>query len=168
MLAEARQCTHDTRIRYIGSSIEDFDPGTGSFDLAVSSLVLHYVEDYHAVIVRIRRALVPGGRLVFSVEHPMCTALGTGLWQLSPDGAELHWPVDRYREEGERRSRWFVDGVVKYHRTVETYVNGLIDAGFLIERLEEPEPTATALNARPELALHRRRPPFLILSAIRP
>jgi ubiquinone/menaquinone biosynthesis C-methylase UbiE len=24
-----------------------------------------------------------------------------------------------------RRARWFIDGVVKYHRTIETYVNGL-------------------------------------------
>ena len=79
----------------------------------------------------------------------------------------LHWPVDRYREEGRRDTRWFVVGVVKYHRTVETYVTALIAAGFRIEALGEPAPTVAALAARPELAQHARWPPFLLLSALR-
>jgi hypothetical protein len=46
--------------------------------------------------------------------------------------------VDNYRPEGERRTKWFIDGVVKYHRTIETYVNGLIATGFTLRRLLEP------------------------------
>ncbi|XHR29117.1 MAG: class I SAM-dependent methyltransferase [Chthoniobacteraceae bacterium] len=167
MLEEARRRTADPEIQYVEASIEDFDATPGSFDLVVSSLAFHYVCDYPTAIGRIYRLLAPGGRLVFSVEHPICTALPEQQWCRSSEGVPLHWPVDCYRDEGLRRTKWFVDNVVKYHRTVETYVNGLIAAGFVLDRLEEPEPTPESIAARPDLAMHRRRPPFLLLAAHR-
>jgi SAM-dependent methyltransferase len=168
MLAEARRRTKDPAIRYEQASIEALAAEPGTFDLAISSLALHYVADYPAAVRRVAAALAPGGRFVFSVEHPMCTAMGVYEWHRDAAGAELHWPVDRYREEGRRDTRWFVDGVVKYHRTVATYVNGLIDAGLVLARLEEPPPLPAAVAARPELDLQRRRPPFLLLAADKP
>jgi hypothetical protein len=112
---------------------------------------------------------VPGaGRLAFSVEHPIFTANGTSDWFTGADGTRLHWPVDRYRDEGERRTKWFVDGVVKYHRSVESYVNALLDAGLILARLEEPEAELAALAEHPEWRDERRRPPFLLLAADRP
>jgi SAM-dependent methyltransferase len=165
MLAEAGRRTADPAIRYEQASIETVALEEGGFDLIVSSLALHYVADYPAAARRIAAALAPGGRFAFSVEHPMCTALSGGQWHQDAAGAALHWPVDRYAEEGRRDTRWFVDGVVKYHRTVASYVNGLIDAGLILVRLDEPVPEALA--ARPDLNLHRRRPPFLLLAADR-
>ena len=70
--------------------------------------------------------------------------------------------------EGERVRSWFVDGVVKEHRTIATYVNGLIHAGLVIDRMEEWGPSAEAVAARPELADDRHRPWFLLLRATRP
>lgn len=168
MLAEARRRTDDPAIRYEHAAIETLAVEPGAFDLAVSSLALHYVADYRAAVRTIAAALAPGGRFVFSVEHPICTAMGVYEWHRDAAGAELHWPVDRYGEEGRRDTRWFVDGVVKHHRTVASYVNGLVEAGLALARLEEPEADPAALKARPELALHRRRPPFLLLAADKP
>ena len=73
-----------------------------------------------------------------------------------------------YREEGRRESTWFVDGVVKYHRTVETYVNTVIDSGLVLRRLGEPEATPEAMRERPDLIETRRRPAFLLLAAEKP
>jgi len=168
MLSEARRRTDDPAIVFVRASLEEFAADPASFDLVVSSLALHYIADYAGLVRRIAGWLVPGGRLTFSVEHPIFTAHGSSDWHKGPDGAALHWPVDRYREEGERRTRWFVDGVVKYHRTVETYVNGLLDAGLRLVRLEEPEAEAALLAEKPEWAQERRRPPFLLLAAERP
>ncbi|WP_225768578.1 bifunctional 2-polyprenyl-6-hydroxyphenol methylase/3-demethylubiquinol 3-O-methyltransferase UbiG [Inquilinus sp. Marseille-Q2685] len=168
MLAEARRRTDDPAIRYEQAAIETLAVEPGAFDLAISSLALHYVADYAGAVRKIAAALAPGGRFAFSVEHPICTAMAVYEWHRDEAGAELHWPVDRYGEEGRRDTRWFVDGGVKYHRTVASYVNGLVDAGLSPARLEEPEADPAALAARPDLALQRRRPPFLLLAADKP
>jgi SAM-dependent methyltransferase len=169
MLAEARARGGDTGIHYVRSPLETFEPQPPGFELIVSMLALHYIADFRAVVRRIAGWLVPGGRFAVSVEHPVYTAAGTTDWIAGPDGTPAHWPVDRYRDEGERRTRWFVDGVVKYHRTVETYVNTVLDAGLVLVRLEEPEAENPVLLAqRPALKQDRRRPPFLLLAADRP
>lgn len=168
MLEEARRRTDDAGISFVRDSLETFAADPASFDLVVSSLALHYIADYAGLVRRVATWLVPGGRFAFSVEHPIFTANGTSDWYKDANGVALHWPVDRYRDEGERRTSWFVDGVVKYHRTVETYVNGLLDAGLRLVRLEEPEADAAVLAEKPEWAQERRRPPFLLLAADRP
>jgi ubiquinone/menaquinone biosynthesis C-methylase UbiE len=42
----------------------------GTFDDAVASLVLHYLEDWGPTLAELRRVLRPGGRLIASVDHP--------------------------------------------------------------------------------------------------
>ena len=165
MLSEARRATTDDRIEYRRSSMEDLKLEPHAFDLVISSLMLHYVKDYSATVQKISSYLPHGGRFVFSVEHPMFTARAEQDWIRGADGTPLHWPVDNYRDEGERRVQWFVDGVVKYHRTIETYVNGLVTNGLTLQRLLEPEPVASEPSAK--AALERRRPPFLLIAAVR-
>ena len=168
MLERASEQTNDSAISYRQSSVEQLDLGGDFFDLVVSSLTLHYVQDYAAALARVSALLVPGGRFVFSVEHPLCTALPQQRWVRDDSGRALHWPVDDYRAEGARKTRWFVDEVIKYHRTIETYVNGLLGAGFSLRALAEPEPVPGAgLGLVPDLDLARRRPPFLLLAAER-
>lgn len=168
MLAVARARTTDPDVDFVHAPIETAELGNEAFDLIVSSLALHYVEDYRAVVLKIVRSLRPGGLFVFSVEHPVVTANGNYEWQHDDDGATTHWKLDRYRDEGRRESTWFIDGVVRYHRTVETYVNALIEAGLRLQALSEPEATPEAIKARPELINTRRRPMFLLLAADKP
>jgi SAM-dependent methyltransferase len=74
MLARARAATADTAIAYARADLERVDLPEGGFGLAYSSLALHYVEDLGRLLASVHRALVPGGHLVFSVEHPVYTA----------------------------------------------------------------------------------------------
>lgn len=46
--------------------------------------------------------------------------------------------MDGYHDEGMRRTTWMADNVLKYHRTLASYVNELIDAGFYIAKVMEP------------------------------
>ena len=78
------------------------------------------------------------------------------------------WPLDNYLVEGERVTNWFVDGIIKEHRTVATYVNTVIESGLVLDCLDEFGPTAEAVEARPELADDRHRPWFLLLGAMKP
>jgi SAM-dependent methyltransferase len=165
MLERARAMTSDSAIEYRCCAIEDLTLARSSFDLVTSSLALHYVSDFGTVCSHVADWLVGSGDFVFSVEHPIMTALESQSWCLDEKGGRRHWPIDQYRREGVRHTRWFVDNVVKYHRTVETYVNTLIDNGLAVRRLSEPEPTADASRERPEVVDETRRPPFLLIAA---
>src|SRR5439155_2288027 len=104
--------------------------------------------------------------VLYSAGHRVYTAGDAGDgWVVGDDGTRLHWALDDYAEEGLREQRWFVDGVRKYHRTIATLLNGLVDAGLTIERVVEPVPSAEALQRRPEFIDERRRPPFLLVRA---
>lgn len=164
MLEEAMRHTADSAVTYLHTPIEKYISAPGMFDLVVSSLALHYIADYSAVVRNIFRFLKPNGKLVFSVEHPMCTANPVG-WVSNENGEPVHWPVDHYQQEGARETQWFVDGVIKYHRTTQTYINALIAAGFRLDHFGEPMPAAEILASRPELQTDCRRPPFLLLAA---
>jgi hypothetical protein len=86
-------------------------------------------------------------------------------WYLDRTGKRLHWPVDDYRNESARHTQWIVEGVIKYHRTVATYVNGLIDSGFSVNRLLEPFPSVEMLAQKPEWEDECRRPTFMLIAA---
>ena len=133
-----------------------------AFDLAYSSLAFHYIENLDRLFDTVRGALVPGGRLVFSVEHPIYTAPTNPGWATDTDGRKI-WPVDSYLVEGPRRTDWLTKGVIKQHRTVGHYLNALLRHGFAISRVEEWGPDDAQIAARPELADERQRPPFLLV-----
>src|SRR5215211_4985707 len=127
------------RVTYRLESMESLAFPEASFDLVVSSLAFHYVRDYRGLVARIAAWLAPGGLLVFSTEHPIYTArrMGDGgdAWVKDAGGARLAWALDDYAAEGRRETRWFVPGVVRYHRTFATLVNGLLDAGMTLQRV---------------------------------
>jgi SAM-dependent methyltransferase len=169
MLAVARAERSHPRVSYVQASMDDADFPAGRFELVVSSLAFHYLEDYGGLVGRIAEWLVPGGYLVFSTEHPIFLARASDDgWVLNADGEPLHWTMNRYGLEGLREERWFRDGVRKFHRTVSTLMNGLLDAGLVIERVAEPMPDAESLRRRPEWIHELKRPVFLLVRARKP
>src|SRR5690606_16608109 len=136
-----------------------------AFDLVVSSLALHYVGRFDRVCRNVHRWLARGGSFVLSVEHPVFTARPQQDWHYGPDGERLHWPVDDYLHEGLRRTSWMADDVIKYQRTLASYLNGLIEAGFRIGRILEPGPSPEVLAGQPEARDECRRPMFLLIAA---
>ncbi|MDP1838330.1 MAG: class I SAM-dependent methyltransferase [Reyranella sp.] len=166
MLARARATTPDKAISYERADLERLTLPAGAFDLAYSSLALHYVERLGPLLKAVHRALMPGGQLVFSIEHPLYTAPTRPGWVQDGAGHKT-WPLDRYLEEGPRSTDWLAPGVVKQHRTIATYLNRLIAAGFALEHIEEWGPTDAQIAAHPEWKVERDRPPFLLVSARR-
>ena len=150
MLARARETTADSAITYRQADLETVELPAAAFDLAYSSLTLHYLKRLDALFATIQRTLVPGGCFVFSAEHPLYTEPG-------PD----------YLDEGPRTTDWLAKGVVKQHRTLAGYLNLLIGAGFTIRHVEEWGPTREEIAAHPEWKIDHRRPSFLLVSATR-
>ena len=169
MLELARTERGHPRLSYRLEAMEEIRFEPERFDLIVSSLALHYVADYRALVSRIAAWLQPGGVLVYSTEHPIYTARLPGEgWAVDQHGERVGWLIDNYFQEGLREERWFVEGVRKYHRTLSTLFEGLLEAGLRIERIIEPAPGAERIEERPHESEHLRRPMFLLVRATRP
>jgi ubiquinone/menaquinone biosynthesis C-methylase UbiE len=166
MLAQARAAGPDAGIGYETADLDRLSLPEASFDLVYSSLALHYVEDVPRLFGTVHRALSPGGHFVFSTEHPIFMAPTKPGWVIDSEGRKT-WPVDQYLVEGPRSTDWLAKGVVKHHRTIGTTLNALIQAGFIINHVEEFSPTAEQIAAKPELAEELERPMFLLVSARR-
>jgi SAM-dependent methyltransferase len=164
MLDRAHAETGDPVIAYQRVDLERLDLPAASFDLAYSSLALHYIENLERMLEVVYRALAPGGWLVFSAEHPMTTAPTAPEWVTAADGHQT-WPVDNYLSEGPRSTDWLAKGVIKQHRTIASYLNLLIGLGFVISRVEEWGPSPEQIAAHPEWVNEAQRPAFLLVAA---
>jgi len=164
MLARAKALTTTDRIRYVRGDLAQLEEYTADFDLIYSALALHYVADVAQLFIDMRRCLRGGGSLVVTIEHPIYTAPVNPGWKTNADG-ETYWPLSDYFQEGKRVTNWIAEGVVKYHRSISTYIGAMLEAGFVIRSLVEWVPTAADLSAHPEWANEVHRPMFLILRA---
>lgn len=167
MLNKAIEINNLPEIEYLQMSVEDYDYPSGVFDIVISSLTFHYIADFNRICKLVNRSLTQGGSFVFSVEHPVFTAYGNQDWYCDADGNILHWPVDRYFIEGERKAVFLGEEIVKYHKTLTTYINSLLMNGFLIKELIEPQPSAEAIKAITGMEDELRRPMMLIVSAVK-
>jgi 2-polyprenyl-3-methyl-5-hydroxy-6-metoxy-1,4-benzoquinol methylase len=168
MLGRAIEETKSAAVSYERSDLEQLVLAPESRELVVSSMALHYVADFNRVACSIHAALVPGGDLVFSVEHPIYGARAEPEWTTAADGRQGFVIAD-YGIEGKRVTNWIADGVVKYHRNIATMLNSLTAAGFLYVSMCEWTPSEDQIAAHPEWRdTEFTRPMFLLIAAQKP
>lgn len=167
MLNKAKSMTFDENIVYRRENLEHLQLTENHYNLVYSSLAFHYIENLPALLKTIYRSLVPGGYLVFSAEHPIFTAPKHPGWLIDKDGNKS-WPVDSYQQEGQRITNWIAEGVIKHHRMIGTYLNMLIEQGFLITYLNEWGPNKQQIEDNPALDEEKERPMIFLLSAQKP
>ena len=117
-----------------------------SFDGVVCTWSLLDIEDLTACLKAVARILRPAGWFVFVITHPCFQAPG-GRW------VDANRLVGNYFEEGLWRSdnpEGVRGKVGAYHRTLSTYVNGLVEAGLMIERLIEPQGAGCSGDSTPD------------------
>jgi SAM-dependent methyltransferase len=166
MLARARSMTDDEAVVYERRDLDDVALPVESFDLAYSSLTLHYLRNLDRLFAQVHGSLRPGGQFVFSAEHPLFTAPTNPGWTVDSAGRRV-WPLDSYLIEGPRTTDWLAEGVIKQHRTLATYVNTLIRCGFRLDQIVEWGPSQAQISARPELRDELHRPTFILVAVSR-
>ncbi|MEF3351786.1 class I SAM-dependent methyltransferase [Paenibacillus sp. GYB006] len=129
----------------------------GSYDLVISRLVLHYLEDLAPLFTKLYEILKPGGRFIFSIEHPVITST------LEPSGIRTNWVVDQYFVPGYRTQEWMGGPVMKYHRTVEDYFQTACRAGFKVSNLRESKPVRERFIHEETYERRLRIPLFLFM-----
>ncbi len=166
MLEVARQNNSDKNIEYKCISMEDLILPADSFDIILSSLAFHYVKDFEPLVENIYKWLKINGEFVFSAEHPVFTSYGSQDWYYDSEGNILHFPVDNYYYEGKRDAVFLGEHVTKYHRTLTTYLNTLIQKGFELQHIIEPQPPEEMMNIA-GMKDEMRRPMMLLVSSVK-
>ncbi|MFJ4657311.1 class I SAM-dependent methyltransferase [Nocardia sp. NPDC088792] len=115
-----------------------------AFDDVVSSLVLHYLEDWGPTLAELRRVLVPGGRLIVSVEHPFA------IWLSERSAGEK----TDYFQTRKRTEEWTMGGqcarLTVWDRPLHAMTAAFIAAGFRVDTISEPPPAPDARDLFPE------------------
>ncbi|MEM1446598.1 MAG: class I SAM-dependent methyltransferase [Planctomycetota bacterium] len=137
-----------------------------TFDIAVSYLNQCDLDDFVANTREVFRVLKPGGRLVVANLHPMRSAVGT--WHRDESGAKRHVVVDDYFDEGARTWRMLGVEFTNYHRSLQTYLDAYLEAGFHLRRIAEPTVSAENLEQYPELDDELRVPNFIVFALDEP
>ena len=152
MINEAINSNNSNKIEYRIMSMNDIDTISETFDLVVSSLAIHYIEDYDSLCKKVYNLLNDGGRFIFSCGHPMdsCAILNDYSNNYIELNGKKYYLISDYNNEGKRTSHWFVDGVETYHRNVSHLLNGLIDAGFSLEHITESYANDDVIKLNPK------------------
>ena len=158
MLAEAKSRTTDNSIiEYRLCGIEEYEYPESTWDLVISNLALHYIEDISSVFMNVYKTLRSDGVFLFNIEHPVFTAGVNEDWVYDEDGAPRFWPVDDYFMPGRRVTNFLGCSVVKYHHTLTQIISGLLNAGFTVDAVEEAEPPEEMMDI-PGMKDELRRP----------
>lgn len=165
MLDKAKAINQLEGIEYTRKPLEELDYPAAQFDLVMSSLAFHYIASFESISRNVYKWLRPQGSFVFSVEHPVFTAAGPQDWAYGPGNEKLHWPVNDYFMEGKRAAIFLGEKVTKYHRTLTTYLNTLLQTGFTLRQVIEPQPSKEMLNAITGMKDELRRPMMLLIAA---
>ena len=141
----------------IGALSEPLPFESGSFDVVVASLVMHYIEEWTPVLKEILRVLTPDGSLALSTHHP------TMDWR-------VHSRADYFAKK-QSTETWVKGGrpfeVTTWRRPLSEISREIREAGFAIDVLAEPMPVDSLAEIDPSKDEYlRTRAHFLFIRAI--
>lgn len=169
--------TNNPDIEFREMDMEQLDFPDESFDLAYSSLAIHYVDDWTKPLKEARRILRNGGSYIFSCGHPIDTAM-----EYAVEGDTKYARVGRMIDQVTQTRTIFGDYLVRdgegvksvggtlgtidvivYHRTFSKMVEQILASGFSIEKVIEPQPAQSMKVANPGMYEQLTRiPTFMI------
>lgn len=103
-----------------------------SFDLVISPLTIHYIEDFERLFLEINRVLRPSGVFVFSTHHPVIDFRDSK----SGNYFEREYLTQIWNTLGDLKTE-----VSFYRRSLNETMNALFKAGFVVEGFSEGKPS---------------------------
>lgn len=178
LIGVARATHTNPKLRFQVADMEQLPFADETFDLAISTLVIHYARDWSRSLAEARRVLQPGGRYVFSCVHPIDTGAETVEGK---DGSrsrligstvladQTHLPLGNYLDVRPVAMRFAGVEANFYHKPIETMASEIIASGFSIEGLVGAQPTAAFREFDAGLyEQYMNKPAFLIWELHRP
>jgi SAM-dependent methyltransferase len=134
--------------------------GSEPFERVVSNMVLMDIGDLSLLLPSVRQVLAPGGRFVFTMQHPCFFQVRS---QRDEDG-KLFKKLQKYLQP----EVWRLDafgGHNHYHRSLTFYFDALRHAGLAVTRLFEPPHVTGAARTLEESDFFENIPIFLLIEA---
>jgi ubiquinone/menaquinone biosynthesis C-methylase UbiE len=149
--ARAKESEEPLGVSYVAGTGSRLPFGCGSFDFAVAFMSLMDMADQDNAVREARRVLRPGGFPQFSIIHP-CFNTPRLSWIHDESGERVAVACgDYFADQRGRVDEWLFGAapadvkaklrefrVPRFMRTLSSWMNLLIDAGFTLERVEEP------------------------------
>ncbi len=128
------------------------------FDLVVSSLTMHYIEDWKRPLTEFYRVLKSDGRLVISIHHPLADY--------------IDFQKENYFKKELQKDIWNMDNkqveVEFYTRSLGEIIKEIVGSGFLIEDIIEPKPTKNFEEKNKKAYDYlMKNPNFLLIKALK-
>ena len=149
----------------------------GTFHAVTAFMSMMDLPDPAAALADVARVVRPGGWLQFSISHPV-NITPLRRWIDDASGVRSQLAIGDYFDEGpmiaswtfksapqEMRERHAPFTITAARRTVSSWMNMVIDAGFTIERVIEPVASEEIAAEHPEVADTRIVPFFLVIRA---
>jgi len=151
-------------ISYHVASAVDLPFPDAHFDFATAFMSLMDIPETGRAIAEAYRVLKPGGFFQFSITHPcfdtphrrnlrdergITYAIEVGDYFRNLEGEVTEWifsSAPEYVRQGMRKFQ-----TPRFTRTLSQWLNGLLDAGFQVERVEEPRPSDQAVALCPNI-----------------
>ncbi|WP_051943209.1 class I SAM-dependent methyltransferase [Streptacidiphilus rugosus] len=143
MVALARRRLGEDADLHVADLSDPLPFADGAFDDVVSSLVLHYLEDWGPTLTELRRVLRPGGRLIASVMHPFVDYL------FQPDPRPSYFATTSWTDD-------WIDLVGRptpmtfWRRPLHAMTDAFTAAGFQLAVLTEPKIDPTGRDLFPD------------------
>jgi len=179
--ASAEEAREPLRIRYARASAVALPFADDAFDFATAFMSLMDIPDNGAALREARRVVRPGGFFQFSITHP-CTDTPHRRNLRDAAGQTYALEIGRYFDQPAGRVETWLFGaapaalraslrpfrVPRFHRTLSSWFNTLIDTGWVIERVEEPAASDEAVRHCPHVQDTQMAPFFLHVRCRRP
>lgn len=164
MISKAIAENTNPNIHYKVLNAEHLGRLNQKFDVIVSCLAIHYIENFAKLFSDIYNLLNDNGIFVFSMEHPTYTAsIKSQEWIEDESGKATGFVMDHYGYEGERNIEWLGKAIKKYHHKTDTTINALIENKFILEKVIEPSPSEELMQKVPKTIHELHRPAYLII-----
>jgi len=168
-------------ITYIKASAIELPFPNEVFDFEMATMSLMDVPEQDKVVAEAYRVLKPGGFLQFSITHPCFWTAGS-KWMRNEDGEQMGMLINDYFENKQGIvEEWLFGGAPKelkekrrkfriprFFRTLSGWVNLIADAGFRIEKMDEPFADEETAKKCPRVADTRLVGYFLIVLCRKP
>lgn len=159
MFKLAKKNLQSYNAKVLQDNIENIELEKNKFDIVLSRLVLHYIENLKPVLNEINSSLTKNGIFVLSIEHPIITSCYDAYHKKSNRG---NWIVDNYFSDGERINNWINKDVIKFHKTIEHYWTLFKHANFEVSEIRESNPIESNFEDSYEFKRRKRIPLFMM------